>query len=111
MPQPPPIGQRHPQSPNSEDDVAVLCSAHNKRSQARLASAIETYGATDGPSTPCCKRITPWPGKGKMPCTSGNWATTACMLGVLMEAREKASALCSADSAGSTGNAGSTGST
>ncbi len=91
----------------------MLSSAHGERSQARLAScsAMKTYGGTDGPSTPCCKRITPWPGNGKMPCTSGNWATTACMLGALTEAREKASALCSADSAGSTGNAGSTGST
>ena len=91
----------------------MLSSAHDERSQAHLAScsAMETHGGTDGPSTPCCKRITPCPGNGKMPCTSGNWATTACMLGALTGGRENASALCSADSAGSTGNAGSTGST
>ena len=52
--------------------------------------------------------MTPWPGKGKMPCTSGSWATTVCMLDAQTEASDMASAISSAGS--TTGSAGSVGS-
>ena len=138
MPQPLQIRQCHPRpaepgTPRPPWPSCVQRATSAARPVERLGSCQRhawgpSHGGTDGPITPCCRRITPWPGKGKMPCTSGSWATTPCMLGAERGAREKASlfsggkvceglrtrpsAFCSAGSAGgSTGNVGSTGST
>ena len=138
MPQPLQIRQCHPRlaepgTPRTSWPSCVQRTTSAARPVELLGSCQRhpwglSHGGTDGPITPCCRRITPWPGKGRMPCTSGSWATTPCMLGAERGAREKASlfsggkvceglrtrpsAFCSAGSAGgSTGNAGSTGST